>query len=256
MGRTYRYDADVGPKRTAKKPKTRKEKKSKKRNAPVGLSVEWAIERTYDRANWGLELMIEEGLFSPSDKEYYLGEIQKKIRAAAPKYSPVAENKDGKLVRVSQSHYALMVVDRALYTLRDHFKRGTNKLEFLPITDGMSVEESQTKGCVHVDELNDGGRSVKDLELKMDMKTLFSMLDPEERVTLRMRLEGYTMEEIGERLGCDRFRVMRTILPHIGEVARECGFFPASEVKSGEADRYFEKHVLKKAVHISPPPSV
>ncbi len=106
----------------------------------------------------------------------------------------------------------------------------------LPITEE-SEESAARSGMVSTEGryLSDDCRSVRELWFRMDLAELRLRLDREQRTVLRMRLEDYTFEEIAGRLGCDRDRIRKTVMPKIQKVARKLGFIPRSDVEARAA---------------------
>ena len=231
MGKTVRYDPET--KRKGKKPK--KSEKSAwcnlptkaKSDEPEQLSGEWAVRRMKDRINYEFEKLIEIGKMPADEKSFYVGYVEDQIRKNVHSYDPEYE-KDGR--KCSMTHYVRTLTDWLIMNVRKHFNRDKCKVEKVPITDA-PIEEAEETGMISTESLSDECRSVRELEFKMDVATLRSILTKEERIVLNMRLEGYSNTEIGEAINRDRHRVEKTLLPHIQEVARKCGFFPRSEAR-------------------------
>ena len=141
----------------------------------------------------------------------------------------------------SPVHFLTMKVDSKLANVMDYLAYRRWSLKFCPIADVKDDEDcggpSTSSNSV---SLSDGCRGVEQLVFRMDVATLVTMLTGEERMTLAMRLAGYTDIEIAEALSLafhrrtDRHRVQKVHAVHLREKARRCGFFPPSEARGRE----------------------
>ena len=232
MGKTYRRNSDF------QKASDRRQRRKLER-APETIGVpdfvkrmdeakqitpEWVVERLARHIDYEVDRLISKGWLQPSDKEFYVSYLSNAACKAIPSYNPIKDAAE------SPCHYFTVVVDNTLTHVRNYLLADKRRRKMIPIYN-VSPEEAEKRGCVSEEELSDNCRNIRDLEFRMDVNTLRSMLTAEERKVLSMRLEGYTNAEIGEAIGSNRHRVEKTVLKHIQEVARLCGFVPQREIR-------------------------
>ena len=234
MGKTYRYDSDSGEK-TGKKSKRKLKTAPETIGVPSGLKsakeelTEVKVRKMIHKpVEQDLRRLVENGVMLPQDSEHWSEYIADKVCALLPKFDPNHIGKNGK--RISASTYFIGAALK--YTLHVCRYLGQKKRQAVIVSiSDKSPEDAKLDGDVSVECLSDECRSVRELEFKMDVETMRMMLGQEERVVLEMLMEEYTHEEIAAKLGCRRLRVTRTLVPHIQNVARACGFIPQSEIR-------------------------
>ena len=228
MGKTYRFDPDAGENRRGRR--EWKNNPFERRSAqPETITREWACKRMAEHIDFQLEELVEDQLICVCDKPEFTDMIHKYIDMAVDKYDPNHRSRrNGKTC--SAVHYFTIVVDGIVNNIRKYQEK---KLKtHIPI----SYEDQKTakeNGMISVEceTLSDHCRNVKELWFKMDVATLMSMLTDEERTVLCGRLQGYTDTEIADSLHIDRMRIVKTLMKHIREKARLCGFIPRSEAR-------------------------
>jgi len=199
---------------------------------PQDLTVEWVLVQMREKVNFSVEELVRSGLIGLADKPDWIHYINDHIRKYFNKYDPNHRNKDGKTC--SAVHYFGMVVSSIALNIR---KYQEDKMKtHLPITEE-TEEAAARQGMISTEGayLSDNCRSVRQLWFRMDLAELRMRLDREQRLVLRMRLEDFTVEEIAERLNCDRDRIRKTVLPKIQKIARRLGFSPRSEIENRRA---------------------
>ena len=186
----------------------------KPKREPDEITLEWALKRMSRRMNSAVESLVSSGLIDAGEREDYLSILKCHLAKVVPQYSAERTGKDGRTS--SAVHFLWRSIDTCMTTARRYLMRKCRRRDLLVRFASDDGEEAQP---------------VRDVDLRMDLETLYAMLRPDERLCLAMRLEGYTDMEIAERLadGSDRFHVQKVLMKHIQEKARECGFFPASE---------------------------
>ena len=241
MGKTFRYDPES------------KKRKGKHRSNTAGIEepassfaegwdwkkgcidMDWAISRMATRVNCVVNDLIKDELICEGEREDYIAKYNWMLLKYSEKYDPNRVGKDGRTasplhyLRIVESGITSNIRDYALYR-KKHF-RGRALVQ-------TPDEAKETPGsiCVEDVKLSDGCKSVKELELRMDIQTLKEMLDEEEEIFLEMRLEGYTQDEIAVEIGkktgvsCDRDHVRKVVMLHVQVKARKCGFYPREEV--------------------------
>lgn len=236
MSKSYRYDPD-GEERGAEKRRRagrRKQKEGNGANAAQvdGFDLAWAVDRMKEHISFIVGRLVEHGLIEEDEREEYTAMFNATVCEAGTQYDPDRKGEaSGKTA--SPVHFMTMMVDSKLANVMDYLAYRRWTLKFQAITD----DEEKTQGdCAFIwsgdKRLSDARRWRERIELRLDVETLFGMLSEEERMTLAMRLEGYTDIEIAEAITmtlhrpCDRFRVMRTYGAHIRQKARLCGFLP------------------------------
>lgn len=194
---------------------------------PEVVTAEWALERMAEHVNYVLEVLISAGEVEVSDKADYAAMINRAIIKAVPAYDPDRRDEAGRTT--SAVHFFTVVVDNAAFRVRRFNERMRKGPVTVPISDGQG--DGGTWGAVseHSDILGDRGKTIRDIEFRMDVRTLFGLLTDIERYVLAMRLVGHSYNEIGDSLGCTRQYILKDFVPRIQLVARDCGFFPASE---------------------------
>lgn len=243
MSRSYRYDPDgeaAGGRpswergRGGSEPEMPPEPPS--RGADDALTPEQAVRRMKRRVRHVVEMLVCEDAIARSEREDYASIINAHICRVLPFYDPDREAEDGG--KSSLVHYLHVAVDYAASNIRKMSRRLKRRGIACPIASP-DDEGRVAPGSVSTEDacLSDGCRSVRDLWFRMDAGTLFEMMVREERLCVKMRLDGYSntevAEEISRRFGTavDRLHVERTLLKHIQDKARKCGFFPPSELR-------------------------
>jgi len=201
---------------------------------PKKVTAEWIVGKMADHVNYELERMISGGEIDPSDKADYAAMINRRIVKSTPMYD--VERRTGHQGRsASACHYFTVVVDNELNHIRKYLARRSDRRKYeLPIAQ-LPADEARECGFIspESEEFSDKCRNVRQLDFRMDVNTLVGMLTKDECAVLRMRILGYTIDEIGDRLGCCRSNVKKTHIKNIRRKARACGFFPASEARRG-----------------------
>ena len=247
MGKTYRYNPDGasdgfdwGEAKSAASAEVRKRRGRKKHSDPVmqpdgSMDLSWAVERMQEHVSFVVESLVKYQLIEEGERDEYTAVFNAVVCDAGVKYDPERKGKEsGKTA--SPVHFMTMMVDAKLANVMDYLAYRRWTLKFQVITDDRDTAKNNDAFLWSGDKkLSDGRKWMKLVELKMDVETLFRMLTQEERMTLAMRIEGYTDVEIAEALAlafhrpCDRHRVQKVHVVHIQEKARKCGFFPPWE---------------------------
>ena len=243
MSKTYRFDLDS----KAHKDKRKHRKSSKKDRAntfPEGwdyvngcIDPLWAINRMEKRINFVVSGLIEEGLILESEREDYISRYNEQLIRLSGNYDPSFVGPNGK--PASPLHYLRIIEGGLTGNIREYALYRKKYARVLSIAS--TQEEAETvPGMISPNKrpFSDECRTVKQLELRMDVDTLFAMLDVPEGICLSMRIEGFSQEdvalEISRRTGkpCDRDDIRKSILLRLQAKARKCGFYPPSEEKS------------------------
>lgn len=246
MSKTFRYDPE-----SEDRFETRQERRAAKRGRlaecgdgllevqcakpkrePEEITLEWALKRMSRRMNSAVESLVSSGLIDAGEREDYFSILKCHLAKVVPLYSAERTGKDGRTS--SAVHFLWRSIDTCMTTARRYLTRKCRRRDMLVRIASGDEEETQPGVELAPSDICDRRcRSVRDVDLRLDLETLFSMLRPDERLCLSMRLEGYTDMEIAERLGdgSDRFHVQKVLMKHVQEKARECGFFPASELR-------------------------
>lgn len=239
MGKTYRRDPDgCGDEEWGRRaPK----KKRSRKPQPEVMDLSWAVERMEAHVSYIVEALVADELIEEDEREEYIHLFTETVCEAGSTYDPTRKGKKSGLT-ASAVHYMTLIVDAKLANVMDYLAYRRWTLKFQSITDDKETAENDDTFIWSGDKsLSDGCRNVKRLEFKMDVQTLFAMLTGEERMTLAMRLAGFSDVEIAEALTLafhrptDRHRVQKVHNVHIEKKARRCGFFPPSEVRSGRS---------------------
>ena len=239
MGKTVRIDPESGErigKKSQRKLKTAPETfggpafvRKGKSKEPTVITEEWAVKRMREHINFELEKLIEREIISVGDKDFFKSKIEDYVRSSVPKYDAKHRSREGKTS--TAVHYFTRVVDWIIGNIVRYQNQKKRDAAVVPLTDA-PTEEAQKRGEISTETLSDGCRSVRELEFKMDIATMHRMLTPKEGEVLDYRLDGYTFDEIAEKLGCVKSTVIRRYMPHIQDVARRCGFIPQSEIRA------------------------
>lgn len=248
MSRSYRYDPDgdaAQGRPTWERGREAAEPCPPTPPPPSGaedaMTPDQAVRRMRRRVRHVVEALICEDAIARSEREDYASIINAHICRVLPFYDPDRAADDGG--KASLVHYLYVAVDYAASNIRKMSRRLKRRRVACPIASP-DDEGRVDPGCVSTEDvrLSDGCRSVRDLWFRMDAQALFAMLLGEERLCVRMRLDGCSntevAEEISRRFGTDvdRQHVERTLLRHIQEKARKCGFLPPSEVRAGRPE--------------------
>ena len=236
MGKTYRYDSDCGEKTGKTKKRTFRKRwcdydELEKFAVPAKdgcMPFDCAVDDLYKHIEHKIDLLEESGVVRPSEREYFHDFIVNHLKPKYMGYDPAHLNANGEFC--SLRHYLKISTESIVTNIVASRARPGKNATLVPISYENS-EKAKEDGAVSAEDLSDGCRSVKELEFKMDVQTLRSMLSREERKVLDMRIEGYSNEEIGSSFQRDRHWVEKTVLPKIQDAARRCGFVPQSEVR-------------------------
>ena len=261
MSRSYRYNADeeavsnrpswersdegrslgeVWPNEEEawEKPKRKPLKAKKPAGAQPASREAWAVERMKKRVSRVVDGLVADGAIAANEREDFTSIINAHICRVLPCYDPDLVSEDGE--KCSLVHYLRVAVDYVACNIRKMSQRHKRKGVACPIAaEGEEADGSAGRVAVDDVRLSDGCRSIRDLVFRMDVRTLFEMLLPEERLCVKMRLDGYSNTEIADEISrrfkvtIDRLHVERTLLKHIQGKARKCGFFPPSEARRG-----------------------
>jgi len=200
---------------------------------PDLVTAEWAVGRMAEHINYELERMIVTHEIDASDKADYAAMINRRIVKAVPCYD--SDCRRGHCGRsASAVHYFTVVVANEINHIRQYLERACRNAVELPIAQ-LPPDEARKQGFISPAsaEFSDGFKNVRQLDFRLDVNTLIGMLTPDEYTVLKMRLLGYTIDEIGDELGCCGSNVKKTYIKSIRKKARACGFVPSSEIRKG-----------------------
>ena len=199
---------------------------------PAVITPDWAGGRRADHVRFRVGNLVEAEIISDSDIEDYIDMVNRRIRKSVSEYDASRPNAQGRTS--SAVHFFTVVVDNEILHIRDYFDRRAQHMTEVPLSR-LPKDEAEKLGYVSVEseELSDQCKCVRDIDFRMDVKTLVGMLTPSELTVFKMRLGGCTNTEIGDELGCSRQNVENTYLKHIRRKARACGFVPPSEARKG-----------------------
>lgn len=243
MSRSYRYDPEEDSE--SRRPSWRRKEECVAFDQPQAmpsavakdiLTPERAIKRMKRRVRHVVEMLVCEDAIAANEREDYASIINTHICRVLPFYDPDRVSEDGE--KSSLVHYLHVAIDYAASNIRKMSRRLKRKGIVCPIASP-DDEGKVAAGSISTEDacLSDRCRSVRDLWFRMDVRTLFSMMVVEERLCVRMRLDGYSNTEVADELNrrfgsaVDRLHVERTLLKHIQDKARMCGFYPPSELR-------------------------
>ena len=167
----------------------------------------------------------------PFEKDDYTQILNIHICRTLPLYEPGRtgwKDREASLLR-----YLNVVVDSAVADIVKHcMTKKCNVNTKIPIQDESDEEEDEEVESLTParNPYRDPRRYMEELWLRMDVEAMMEMMTPEERIALRMRLDGCTYPEIADginarlKLGVDRFHVMNVTMEGVRRVARKCGF--------------------------------
>ena len=214
----------------------RKKQKGKGAISHPPMSEEWAMELMAPFVSSELRGLAERRIIAPHEIEDYTQILNVHICRMLPLYDEERTGENGK--NASVKRYLTVAVNSAVTDIvRNAMSRKSN-LPLVPMPELVDDEtrENETK-CSDNAYISDQCRSVRDLWFRMDLAVLSEMLTPEERVTLNLRIMGYTYPEVAmevSRILCvqvDRFHIMNVTMERIRKAARKCGFVPYSEAQ-------------------------
>lgn len=251
MGKTYRHSpveqGELGwwEERAASEEVRRKRKVARERRAEAqpqqeAMDISWAVERMKEHIAYIVGKLVDNHLIEEGEREEYAAVFTAVVCESWPEYDPERRGeKSGRTA--SPVHFLTMKVDSKLANVMDYLAYRRWSLRFYSLTDDRDAAREDEGSVWSGDRcLSDECRGVRQLEFRMDVLTLVSMLTAEERMTLAMRIAGYTDIEIAEALSLtfrrrtDRHRVQKVHAVHMQEKARRCGFFPPSEARGRE----------------------
>lgn len=205
----------------------------RKSEQPEVITAEWAVGRMAEHVNYELERMIANGEIDVADKADYAAMINRRIVKSVPTYD--GECSGGRRGRAASAvHYFTVVVGNEIGHIRRYLEQACRNAVEIPIAQ-LPSEEARAHGFLSPDssEFSEGCRGIRQLELRMDVNTLVGMLKPCECTVLKMRICGFSNEEIADELGCCVSNLRKTHLKNIRRKARRCGFVPASDMRKG-----------------------
>ena len=195
---------------------------------PDVITPEWALKRMEAHINFALERLIGQGEIGVDEKRDYAAMMRRDVVAAARNYEGGFVGPNGK--PASAAHYLTVVVDNAAHRIVSYNERMRTNPRTLSL-DAICTSDGEPTESRYADLISDRCKSVRDVDLRLDVERLLLDLDPVSRKVLVLRLKGYSNTEIGDVLGCCRQNVELTHLPKIRKIARICGFIPPSEAR-------------------------
>jgi len=218
---------------------------------PEAVSPEWAEAAMANHIRLWLDRAVRMGLFCEAEREEYAAMLNETARRAADRYRPEVVNGNGETS--SPLHFVRLAVDNRMHTIAGRIIAYRRKYPAVPIVSD-PPSEAVRKGCISDEDarLSDRCRSIRELEFRMDVATLFSRLPPLCAAFLRNRIAGGTKEEASELLGVSLYMIREELIPAIRREAVLCGFLPRSMV---EGERPWRKKT-EKVSHDSPPDGV
>ncbi len=233
MSKTRRYNPETGEETSTLAAEHRRRGMTweavldKSPESPLRRAVpdEACIARVSEHVQALVGRLVLDGVVTHEESQGYAWGIYADLAAAACAYDPCSAGAGGRCAKMST--FLCMVADRRAKNIRKAAARAGRRADMAHIT-GSREECAEYGDMVHEDDarLSDGCRSVRQLELRMDVATLMGMLRPQERTVVRMRLAGYAPEDIERTLGCNKWYISRSLMPRIRKVARLCGFEP------------------------------
>ena len=257
MSRSYRYDPDGGeqprqswerqnvadclgdiwPEENAPaRPKRRRRRE--KASSCEAATPERAMEMMRDRIDTVLSTLVDRRIFPPHEKEDYTQILNIHICRMLPFYE---QGRTGWNEReASIRRYLNVLVDSAVADIVRHCM--ANKSQILatavPVQEADDDDEDEDGHSVSMpysrNPYRNPRRNMEALWIRMDIEVLMEMLTEEERVTLDLRIQGFTYPEIANKLnsrlslGVDRFHVMNVTMEGVRRAALKCGFVPGS----------------------------
>ena len=199
---------------------------------PEHITSEWAMKMTKYRIKHALNELVKKEVIKPYDVEDYFWIITERVVDVVDKYDPDRRNEDGRTA--SAMNYLFTTVDNTLANIIEKERRLACSQDKIPICK-LPPGEASKVGYISEDDMrfSDGCRSMKILELHMDVHTLAGMLTVDELQVLRLLLDGYGVSELSRRLGLSQMTVIRRLIPAIQRKARYCGFHSRSDIRKG-----------------------
>lgn len=199
---------------------------------PEFITPEWAMKMMKPRINHALKELLDQGIIKQYEVEDYFWIIAERIADAVGSYDPDRRNDEGRTA--SATNYLRTIVENSIANISTAAGRMVRDGEEVPIA-GHPPDKARALGYVSANDarFSDGCKTVKMLELRMDMNTLVGMLTADELQVLRLRLAGYTVSELSKCLAIPRMRVVRKLIPGIQCKARFCGFRTRDEIRKG-----------------------
>lgn len=199
---------------------------------PERITPEWAMRMTRQRIEHVLNELVGQGVIDAAEVEDYFWILTERVVDAVDMYDPNRRNEDGRTA--SAMNYFFTTIDNAVANIVERARRMVRDGEGVPIS---KLPPDEAKGLGYISEgdmrFSDECKSVKMLELRMDVHALVGLLTADELRVLRLRLAGYTVSELSKELGIPRMTIIRRIIPGIQRKARFCGFHTRDEVRKG-----------------------
>ena len=234
MGKTYRRGEGEygrgGRGRSAMKERSAVEE-------PARITYEWAIARLAEHVNHELEDMIARGMIVPADKDFYANMLYRRICTGVDAYDAERTNEMG--LTSTACHYLTVVVDNRIATLREHLRRLYAR-EGLVRISSLPPGEAEEFGYVSADSLSDGCRSVRDLEWRMDIRSLLGMLTKPEAIAFQVLMDGGSQAEAEEAVGITGGTFRRRIMASLRAKCRTCGFVPRGGARTFSSESLAE----------------
>lgn len=202
---------------------------SRRSDQPDVITPEWAVGTMSEHVDYVLGQMVADGEAKPEDADDYRSVINRRICLSLRSYDPNV---------ASIRNYLTNVVGREMlhiYRMMATYRRYSRIVQLRPV-----VPLCDDKDGLPENSLSDGCRSIRQLELRMDVDVLGRMLWPLERRVLVLRIDGLTLDEIVAELGITMYAT-RQILANIQKKAVECGFEPHKPRKAEVREEAAEK---------------
>jgi len=233
MSRSFRYVPD-GEDECRQKPRKKRRERNRgaerdsAKQAPSVITPEWALSRTLSLRVGILQGLLGDGLIEECDVSFYDDRLKLEVLEAIPEYDSSFRTAAGQ--KCSATHFCLFILERRAKNIRRDLRRLNGRSSLCVPISQLGAEEARELGYVSEEALGDGARSVRELEFRLDVNTLFGALTSIEAEFLNLRLDDFSERDIVERCRHSRHQV-RKVLMRIREKARRFGFLPRSEVE-------------------------
>lgn len=193
---------------------------------PETITFEWARQITAANVDYLLNDLIEQGLVNMFDKGAFRTQFELAILRAVDRYRPERGAAATTYLAETLHNEYLKIINAA--------RRYARHVVLVPIGDVYDPVEGGVETCSDA-MFSDGCRSVRQLEMKIDIDTIRQIL---RRVPGRGRslvrffdllVMGHTCHELALRAELPEQYVILKYLHPVRTICRRCGYGPASE---------------------------
>lgn len=194
---------------------------------PDVITGEWALEQLSEDITFAVHNLKEEGYIGDSQVEDYLNLFSQAIIEAVPKYDPTRTNAEG---RTSSARHFLRRVLRSKVCTAIESISVANAVAKKEYIDDMKPQDPDDEDFTDEPWVSDRGRSVRDIDWRLDMESMMRRMTKSSRIVFAMILAGYDHNEAMAAAGVNSTNYWRVRIREIQDVLVEGSYGPVNGI--------------------------